>query len=294
MRLAKFLSFFVAALFLLAPSAIAKTATDTTARYPFYLAEKDDVKIYALGAMHLGKRDAKLTGAIIDALGRSSKLILEINDSDLVDSSDMIEKYLCPDSCLREQLSAQTYKKMAQDYPELSFFIGRFPAWLAATLLSSKDYMREGYDPKYGAEFLLQRARGKTPIIGLETSEEQFNAMASISLKAQVKTLEDYINMSATKRAEIINDLYKTYMLGDADALFEWYMTYDAKTQSSAEYEEFNKALIFDRNKRMTERLLTHIDSKKPIFVAIGALHLGGDKGVLELLRKKGYKITRL
>ncbi|MDR2033526.1 MAG: TraB/GumN family protein [Helicobacteraceae bacterium] len=51
--------------------------------------------------------------------------------------------------------------------------------------------------------------------------------------------------------------------------------------------------VVANRNARLTERLLTRIDRKKPIFVAIGALHLGGDKGVLALLCKTGFKITR-
>jgi hypothetical protein len=54
--------------------------------------------------------------------------------------------------------------------------------------------------------------------------------------------------------------------------------------------ERFQKALITDRNKRMANRI-ADFAGKQPVFIAVGALHLPGEKGVIELLRKKGFLV---
>ncbi|MDR0664854.1 MAG: TraB/GumN family protein [Helicobacteraceae bacterium] len=295
MRLIRVLSIFATAFLLFAPFAIAKTSVETTARYPFYLAERGGAKIYILGSMHLGKPKAALSGEIIDAFNRSSKLVMELSVKDMRRADEVVKKYICLDDCLRGQISKKAFETLERDYSELSGYIAKFPAWLAATMLSTMDYMREGFFPYCGVESLLLNERGKIPVIGLETAEEQFDALAALSIKSQKESLEDYLNLSAIERAKTINDTYQAYLIGDADALFKWYMTYDEQERFSlSATEEFNKKLIFDRNKRLTERLLKQVDYEKPIFVTIGALHLGGDKGVLELLRKEGYRIKRL
>jgi uncharacterized protein YbaP (TraB family) len=54
--------------------------------------------------------------------------------------------------------------------------------------------------------------------------------------------------------------------------------------------EKFYKALVTDRNERMSDRIAKFI-KQQPTFIAIGALHLPGEKGVIGLLRKKGFKV---
>jgi uncharacterized protein YbaP (TraB family) len=54
--------------------------------------------------------------------------------------------------------------------------------------------------------------------------------------------------------------------------------------------EKFYKALITDRNRRMANRI-ADFTAKQQVFIAVGALHLPGEKGVIELLRKKGFLV---
>ncbi len=62
---------------------------------------------------------------------------------------------------------------------------------------------------------------------------------------------------------------------------------------SEADYELFLKYLISDRNHIMAERAVPIID-KGNAFIAVGALHLPGKDGIIELLRTKGYRVTPL
>ena len=50
------------------------------------------------------------------------------------------------------------------------------------------------------------------------------------------------------------------------------------------------KLLIYDRNLIMAERFYTHI-KEQSMFYAVGAGHLGGEKGLLRLLKKRGLKV---
>ena len=50
---------------------------------------------------------------------------------------------------------------------------------------------------------------------------------------------------------------------------------------------------IHARNLRMFESLLHQIENKR-VFIAVGALHLPGEKGLINLLRMKGYKLAPL
>jgi uncharacterized protein YbaP (TraB family) len=53
---------------------------------------------------------------------------------------------------------------------------------------------------------------------------------------------------------------------------------------------KFYKAIVTDRNHRMAERAAVFI-KEQSIFIAVGALHLPGPEGVIELLRKKGFTV---
>jgi uncharacterized protein YbaP (TraB family) len=56
-------------------------------------------------------------------------------------------------------------------------------------------------------------------------------------------------------------------------------------------YAAFEKRIITDRNHVMAERASTYL-AKGGAFMAVGALHLPGEEGLVELLRKQGFTVT--
>ena len=87
-----------------------------------------------------------------------------------------------------------------------------------------------------------------------------------------------------TKKEDSLEDLVDIYARGDLDAIYSFYKKEDLSNT-------FNAALITDRNHRMADRI-DSIMQKISLFTAVGALHLPGDEGVINLLRKKGYVLT--
>ncbi len=67
---------------------------------------------------------------------------------------------------------------------------------------------------------------------------------------------------------------------------------YEKKISSSTNKKYFN-AVINERNLNMLTSMRTELD-KGSAFIAVGAAHLGGDQGLLNLLKNEGYKITNL
>lgn len=132
-------------------------------------------------------------------------------------------------------------------------------------------------------EYLMNQAKKlNKEVIGIETVEEQLQAVDLIPLKEQAKMLVDeLVNPDTTK--EPLQDLLDVYSVGNLDSLYSYY-------QHGELSNNFNKVLVLDRNHRMADRI-DSIARIKSIFVAVGALHLPGEEGVLNLLRKKGYDI---
>jgi uncharacterized protein YbaP (TraB family) len=119
-------------------------------------------------------------------------------------------------------------------------------------------------------------------IIGIETVAEQLSALNSLSYKEQADMLiqeVDSFQVNKTGGTEVL----KYYLNQDLDSL-------SAGDEDAQKSEKFYKALVVDRNERMANRIAEFI-KKQPTFIAIGALHLPGDIGVINRLRKKGFTV---
>jgi uncharacterized protein len=119
-------------------------------------------------------------------------------------------------------------------------------------------------------------------IIGIETVQEQLSALGSMSYKEQAELLVEEID-SINQNSIAGKQEVAYYLNQNLDSLA-------ASDNDAQKPEKFYKALVLDRNERMAQRIGVFI-KKESTFIAIGALHLPGEKGVIELLRKKGYQV---
>jgi len=58
-------------------------------------------------------------------------------------------------------------------------------------------------------------------------------------------------------------------------------------------FDRYIQGILYDRNERMLERIIPYLKDGSA-FIAVGALHLAGEKGLLQMLKKKNYKITSI
>jgi len=132
--------------------------------------------------------------------------------------------------------------------------------------------------------YFLQKAQELSiPVAGLETVSEQFGYFDSVPLKEQAQMLMESVN-DFDKEKDNYAKMIELYKKHDIEALYE--LTVDM----SKNYESFINILIHQRNEEWVPRI-TGLCSEESCFVVVGCAHLGGEKGVINLLRKEGYLV---
>ena len=136
-------------------------------------------------------------------------------------------------------------------------------------------------------------------VAGLETLVEQLSAIATLPVDLQVAAL-----MDAARIGESVDDLYATmgalYREGEIAAIWPTLNALSemllGETMDAADQEAliaFEEAVVLRRNRVMAERAGPFLDQGEA-FIAVGALHLPGEEGLIALLRNKGYGVERV
>ncbi len=131
------------------------------------------------------------------------------------------------------------------------------------------------------------------PLIGLETVEEQLSVFAKLPLELQVKYL-----VAVAKVGPEINNYFETLIRLYERRQITVYMPFAKRAENQANPEDEAAMMAFveeqvvrTRNHRMAERA-ARLFAKGGAFVAVGALHLPGAEGLVELLRRQGYRVS--
>ena len=215
---------------------------------------------------------------------------MEINMNTMGDVNifSMMKYLIMPgDTTLQMLMTASQYEKLDKFVTDsMHFSLAMFNTIKPMFLLGMQESMSMSEDSNdFLDQYLMNKALDrKKEIIGIETIEEQIKALDLIPLKEQAKMILEIIEPDTTKKEDSSEDLVDIYARGDLDAIYSFYKKEDLSNI-------FNAALITDRNHRMADRL-DSIMKKKRLFTAVGALHLPGEEGVINLLRKKGYILT--
>lgn len=136
--------------------------------------------------------------------------------------------------------------------------------------------------------FQSQATSNGKKVDGLETPEFQFNLLFNgYSLKRQAQLLMCTINNIDTE-VESLKKLTDAYMRQDLSTMLR--ISEERKGNQCDPLPGEEDAMIYDRNKAWSVKLPT-IMKDAPTFVAVGALHLPGEKGLLNLLKKQGYTV---
>ncbi len=145
-------------------------------------------------------------------------------------------------------------------------------------------------DKKLAEDALKQ---GKT-LKGLETMVEQLQAMDALPVQFHLDALIETLALG-----DVVTDVMETttelYLSGDTGLIMPMMkaVSEGTSTGDDAGYTDFEQRIITDRNKTMATRAKPILDGGA-VFMAVGALHLPGDEGVIELLRKDGFTITNM
>jgi uncharacterized protein len=249
----------------------------------------DSSPSYLFGTIH--SEDADIIGlapVVERAFTGSRQVILEVNldtDAMVAGSTAML---LTDGRRLSEIVGKTLFEQAAaalqsRGIPEM--VAEHMKPWAAATALSMPV-------PETGRVLdvvLFQRAQqaGK-PLHGLETIAEQLEVFDGLPLDDQVELLRDAVEQVAGLDA-MLAELLAAYKRQDLAAM----MAINEAAMASGDQRlarEFQRRLVVDRNHRMAERMEPWL-KQGGAFVAVGALHLPGEQGLISLLRQRGYSV---
>ncbi len=268
---------------------------------PFYIARKGHITFYLLGTLHVGEASdypfpKRFRPAIRAALKASPILAFELSPDDLILSQDDVQRYGgCAYSCLPRLISATLWRRLAarlRGNPAAFAEIKKTRPWLAALLMDTLAAVAAGLQTEYGTEAQLENVYTMGRIVGLETLNEQILAFARLSRAEQSEMLAQSLAQTPEQSAADMRELYLLWRAGDADQLAVWQTKMTGKLAHSRLISEaIDEKTLYQRNRRFTARLLLMAEPEVPLFAAIGALHLGGPRGVLALLRQHGFDV---
>jgi len=261
--------------------------------------ESDEARIYLLGSIHAMKPDMyPLASPIVEAFEKADKVVFEVDltklnayemnqvmqQKGMYASPDLIQNDLKPDTLLllMEYLEAN---RMALDQVE------QMKPWYLMLTIGQRELSRLGFDAELGIDRYLQQLalQEEKEILQLETFSEQIDMLSSDPMSLQELSLRVSLEERKTV-ADDLEDLVDAWQDGDADKML------DLTLRSTRRYPELTKqmdTLIDKRNIKMTDKIHEYASTTGTYLVVVGALHMGGEKGIIQLLQDS-YEVVQL
>ncbi len=253
--------------------------------------------VYLLGSIHYMKKESyPLNIAIEDAFSRSNVLAVEanVNNPDKLYFSKFIDSAFYPgEDTLEKHVSRQTYELVTRAFSNYGLpieLLARERPWFLALTLTALELLKSGFDPMYGIDMHFLSKAGQKKIVELESLDQQVEMLSGFSDSEQeaflVHTMKELDSMSTET-----DMLLRTWKTGDAPGLQSLLAKSAGSDQDmAAVYEK----ILYARNRSMTARIEDLLRSQDTCFVIVGAAHLVGNKGIVELLRTKGFPVEQM
>jgi uncharacterized protein YbaP (TraB family) len=253
---------------------------------------------YVFGTLHSSdERITSLPEPVSEALAETRTLAIEV----VLDNAAIFKlgrAMMLPngkrlDALLTSKQVAQL-KDVAAHYHMPFTMVTRFKPWAAMIVFSlpPAEQLRTAAGKKPLDESLRVQAEaaGRT-VVGLETVDEQIETLDGMVEADQMLLLNSTLEQ-AGEIERMFAALREAYLARDLAAVYDLLNAAKIDDDTGA-VERFEQRLVIDRNRRMVERM-GELLQEGDAFVAVGALHLPGQQGILQLLADRGYRVTRV
>lgn len=250
---------------------------------------------YLYGTIHIiDSEDYFLPDGTLSAIDNSKKMVFEIDMAEMNDMGSVMgimnQAFMKDGKTLSDLLEDDEYKIVEDHFKKIGMplmMLERMkPMFL--TVFASGDMdpngLQSGAMKSYEMEFASIAETKALPTAGLETIEFQMSVFDSIPYEAQADMLLESIKSGDAGNDEFkaMIQMYKDQRITDMVSMFE------SEEEGIAEYED---VLLNKRNAAWISGMNTMM-KELPTFFAVGAGHLAGEKGVINLLKKEGYTLT--
>lgn len=257
---------------------------------------------WLFGTMHTADpRIARLPGEVEAAFDRAQIVLIE--NTDALEPAKMAEAmmrlrhlaFLPADRTLDAMLPAELAAQL-REHAEMRNMpwelARRMQPWLIAASIATPicEIQASASGAPVLDRLIAQEAqkRGKQ-LHGLETIEEQFRAVAAIPEQFHRNGLRDFLEMGAISE-DLMETTKQLYLQGNTALILPLVRRYSPRTDAGAGYAEFRQLLLTNRNRVMADRAAGFLE-RGGAFLAVGAMHLPGEDGLVALLRESGFSV---
>jgi uncharacterized protein len=247
---------------------------------------------YIFGTIHMiCKDDYFWTDAMKQSFAKSDKVCLEMDMDDMnvmmSVTSGMMDK---TGKKLSDYFTADQYKRLSKYVKdslgmEISMFEMMKPVVLQTLMASRGTYCEDAVS--YEEHIMKSAQEASKEILGLESPEDQLKVLESIPVDSVIKSVMEAVGAGgANEEREEYAQLVSTYKAQDIAGLHKMIV-------ASGEFGGETDVFIDDRNKKWIGPMKGMMN-KSSVFFAVGAGHLSGQNGVINLLKNSGYKVEPL
>ena len=251
---------------------------------------------YLYGTIHLiDKKDFVLTPQLKRSFKKTHALVLEVNiEMDTPTKQEMARKMMYPNrQSIRNYVSPSDYNYLHSyliDTLKISSLKTTIYEMLTPFFFESIIAAEQIENVKSYEKTLAKMARKKEKLF-VETIQEQMDIVNGDSLHVQINNLMRNIRAGKLNADKEMKEMVKLYVNQDLQGLYNYV------TASFVEFEKDPKKIdemlakmLTNRNKKWIP-LLSNWMQEKSLFIAVGAGHLAGDEGVINLLKRQGYTV---
>jgi hypothetical protein len=260
--------------------------------------EKGKSTMHLLGSIHVAKPDLyPLNKKITQAYENSNNLVVEVDvkKSQMGLQMKMLSVGMYKDKTLKDVLPTDLYNDLSKRATEVGLpivAINKMKPWLAGLSVSMFQMKKLGYNPESGVDlhFLTLAKKDNKTIVELETGEFQLDLLSGFDEKLNILNLKLMLK-DWDESESILSKMFNEWKTGERKTLEKLSNKYVKKYP---ELKIYYKKLLTDRNINMAKKLDEMLKTNKnSYFVVVGGGHLVGKDGIIELLQKKGYKVTQ-
>lgn len=267
-------------------------------QYLYEITDQDGHKDYLFGSSHVGdSRIYTITPKLEEVLLNIDSLVLEVNPMEL-------ELKMTYDSTYATDNPADLYasEEILKLFNEDSYGIKFDTSMYNAMTINALALLQFGHEVPFVAlggtgvtgmdRFLAKEAqKNNVPIKEIEGVEKQFNMIKELSKIAPNYFLE--ATMDTDKIKEDAKLILEAYENANKDTLYALLSDYESDRYSE-EAELAKKYLLTDRNHLFYEYLASHLLNDQTELIAVGAVHIYGDDGLMARLKDSGYSVRCL
>ena len=257
-------------------------------------------RVYLYGTVHAGRKEwFPLPREVEEAFEDARVLAVEadITDTNALAGSARLMTYPAPDA-LRAHVPLDDYERFVKLLPRYGLTepqVAPMKPFMAASVLVFGEWARVGYLPQYSVDaYLIRKAKADLkPIVELEGNAAQITLMASLNEKEGAAMFKGTLDALENGLAnEQIAGIVGAWQNGDPQLVIEIARRYNERVPGAGAIEE---KFVWSRHEAMARKIEGFLnETRDRHFVAVGALHLAGPRGLLEMLRKRGYVVRQL